>query len=151
MFFFLLLLKIIFQYIISHCAALLYISHFYVTRSALSFSFLPIISLFLSPFLFHFHLLSLTSLLISFVLIFFSLLLFSFLLSSHFSYWFFNCYISKLTSLSCLLGGSVYFEKVVITPATIASLHCLLWSGDSVQSLRVTQKGYLDGSGNICA
>lgn len=46
--------------------------------------------------------------------------------------------------LSCLLDGSVYFERVVITPATIASLHCLLWSGDSVQSLRATQKGYPD-------
>lgn len=37
--------------------------------------------------------------------------------------------------LSCLLDGSVYFERVVITPATIASLHCLLWSGGTACNL----------------
>lgn len=99
------------------------IFYFYVTRSALSFSFYSCKKLRSLSLSFSFR--PFSSLLISFsALTFF--LLFSFLLFSHFSYWFFNCYIAKLTSLSCLLGGSVYFERVVITPATIPSLHCPL-------------------------
>lgn len=40
------------------------------------------------------------------------------------SYRFFSRYIVKCTLLSCLYDTSVYFERVVITPVTIASLHC---------------------------
>lgn len=45
--------------------------------------------------------------------------------------------IVKRTLLSCLYNTSVYFERIVITPTTIASLHCLPESKGraSVQSL----------------
>lgn len=127
----------------SHCAVLLYCSFIFMFQLCLSL-FHPLLLPFLS--LFHFHfILSLSSLLILFFAPTFFLFYYS---RSSFSR------ISRTDSLttislnspplSCLLDGSVYFERVVITPATIASLHCLLWSGDSVQSLRATQKGYPD-------
>lgn len=58
------------------------------------------------------------------------------------SYRFFNRYIVKRTLLSCLYDTSVYFERIVITPATIASFRCPTESDRraSVQFLRVTQE-----------
>lgn len=94
----------------------MFISFFFSSPTLfLSVIFLPFFSSFLPP--------------SSFFTLFFKLIFYFYYFRSiffHISRTDFLTTIS-LNSLSpSLLGVSVYFERIVITPATIASLHCLL-------------------------